>query len=242
MVTALLGRGIALGYSMHWTGLVEADDPNTTEFQSGMRVGERGMIGAKAAAQGAIRKIFHVVLYFSRFFYFKINSAFWEGVLIWFPSFPKGDRNWEALRRLGMVYTSKRTDSAKGQHTLCQAAPRMLLITPSWDEFRKSPRIRLHSKHMTCSLVYCSSKTSTRIVIRFWFLSRLQRTLIWNYIFTSLSARCTLGDLWQLFSFFIFLFCSERCPWKVPLPLSLFIFSSPFYNWFSLEADPWIKS
>lgn len=38
-----------------------------------------------------------------------------------------------------------------------------------------------------------------------------------------------------------FFFCSEYCPLKVPLSLSLLIFSL-FYSGFSLEVDPWISS
>lgn len=42
-------------------------------------------------------------------------------------------------------------------------------------------------------------------------------------------------------NFFFFLFCSEHCPLKIPFPLSLIIFSSPFYTWFSLGAVSWTK-
>ena len=144
-------------------------------------------------------------------------------MLILFPSFPKEDRNWEALRRLGMVYISKRTDTVKRQDTLCQAMPRMLLITPSIDEFRKSPQMKLHSKHTTCSLIYCPSKTSSGIfIIRFQFLSRLRRTFIQNHIFRSTSSRCinTSDNVWQLFFpsfFFLFFFFAQNIvPWRSP--------------------------
>ena len=125
--------------------------------------------------------------------------------------------------------------------------PRMLLITPSIDEFRKSPQMKLHSKHKTCSLIYRPSKTSSGIfIIRFQFLSRLRRTFIQNHIFRSTSSGCinTSDNVWQLFFpsfFFLFFFCSEYCPLKVPLSLSLLIFSL-FYSGFSLEVDPWISS
>lgn len=102
-----------------------------------------------------------------------------------------------------MVYISKRTDTVKRQDSLCQTMPRMLLITSSIDEFRKSPQMKLHSKHTTCSLIYCPSKTSSGVfIIKFWFLSRLRRTFIQNHIFRSTSVRCinTSDNVWQLFS------------------------------------------
>lgn len=150
---------------------------------------------------------------------------------IWFPFFPTEDRNGEAP---GMVHTSKRTDSAKRQEGLCQAVPRMLLSPLSWDEPRKNPTIKLHSEHTKCSLIYCSSKTWTRIFIRrFWFLSRLERTLIWNYIFRSISARCSLDNLQKLFSV-VFL--------SLVRALSLEIFSSAFYTWDFLGGRAMHKS
>lgn len=142
-----------------------------------------------------------------------------------------------------MVHTSKRTESATRQEALCQAEPRMSLLTFTWDETMKNPRIKLHSKYMKCSLIYCSSQTSTRIfIIRFWFPSRLERTLIWNCIFWSISVRCSLDNLWKLFSFFFFSLLVRALYLEVPFPLYLFIFSSTFYTWLSLEADPWTKS
>lgn len=188
------------------------------------------MLTAKSAAQKANQEKFLCCFVFFQILLFK-NSALSEGVLIWFLFFLKEDRNWEALRILGMVHTFMRTDSATRQEALCQAEPRMLLITLSWDEIRKNPRIKLLSKYMKCSLIYCSSKTSTRIfVIRFWFPSRLERTLIWNYIFWSISARCSLDNSWKLFSFFFFLFWSEHRNLKFPFlfPYLLFIFSFTF--------------
>lgn len=74
-----------------------------------------------------------------------------------------------------MGHTFKRTESATRQEALCQAEPRMLLIALSWNEIRKNPRIKLPSMYMKCSLIYCSSKTSTRIfIIRFGFLPDLK--------------------------------------------------------------------
>lgn len=117
--------------------------------------------------------------------------------------------------------------------------PRLLWSALAWNEFRKNPRAKLYSKHLKYSLIYCSSKTSTRnFIIRFWFLSRFERILIWNYIFRSVSAQCSLDSLWKFVSFFFF--GQNIVPWSFP-NLFPFLFS-PFDPWLSLERDLWIKS
>lgn len=114
-------------------------------------VWDGGILGAKLAAQRPIRKIFHVLLVFFQISLFQCSA----GTI---SIFSKWRQNWEARRRLGMAHTSKSIDSAKRQEVLCQDGPRMPLVTLSWDEFRKIPRIKLHSQHMKCNLIiYCFS-------------------------------------------------------------------------------------
>lgn len=189
--------------------------PNTIDFFYGGG-GEEDVLGAKSVAQRPIKKN-SAGLYLSRFFYLKIvlrGSADMVSIL------SNRGQEWGGS---GYGPYIQRTDSAKRQEGLCQAVPRMLLSPLSWDELRKNPTIKLPSEHTKCSLIYSSSKTLMRIFIRrFWFLSRLERTLIWNYIFRSISARCSLDNLQKLFSV-IFL--------SLVRALSLEIFSSAFYTW-----------
>lgn len=66
--------------------------------------------------------------------------------------------------------------------------------------------VKLHSKHMKYSLIHCSSKPLTRIIYNKVLVSLQiwENLLIWNYIFKSISARCSLDSFWKLFCFFFF--------------------------------------
>lgn len=181
------------------------------------------ILEAKLAAQRPVRKNFHVVLYFSRSFYFNIDPSI-SILSYWGQELGGSEKTGSG------PYIQEHRLSQKTRSSLSRWA-KNAIDTLSWDEFRKIPRIKLHSKHMKCSLIiYCFSETSARIfIIRFGFLSKWERILIWNYIFGSISTRCSSDNLRKpffpplLFSFLI----REHCPLEITLLLSLFIF--PLY-------------
>lgn len=143
--------------------------PNIIE----LLLGGEGYVRSLVSCTKSNQEKFPCCFVFFQIFLFK-NSILWEGVLIWFPSFPKEDRNWEALRRLDMVHTFKGTDSGKRQKALSNHWERYWLPFPEMNLGKTW--VKLHSKHMKYSLIHCSSKPLTRIfIIRFWFLSRFER-------------------------------------------------------------------